>query len=238
MAKKIVNNDHLLQVYHCDIFRFCDRWCEKCDHTSNCFYFNLITFNSDKELSIAKKDLEYLLTSNINTTSRKVIKGIKIDRELYKLKNQNSSKFYIASFNSTIKAKQYSSLVNEWFSTLLDCDVDINIKKYSNAGCFKAPMKELKSSISLIRRYQDLIEKKLNRATQYKFERNENFERGYAKLDIVLIKSSIKAWIKLYNICTANKQKSLEIIKHLEGLLLEVKKCFPGAESYYRIGHD
>ena len=58
MAKKMIKIENVFEVYHCDIFRFCDRWCEKCKHTSNCFFYNLITSNNDKEISIDKPEIK------------------------------------------------------------------------------------------------------------------------------------------------------------------------------------
>lgn len=237
MAKKMIKREKLLEVYHCDIFRFCDRWCEKCEHTTNCFFYNLITFNNDKEINIDKKALEYLLKSHRTSFLESNKKGVKIHPpSLENLVNNCVPSNH--SFNSVLYAEKYSADVNFWFSSLLDCDVDDNVKRYSDASCFRTPMKELKKSIELIRRYQDLISSKLDRAISNQYKGNEVYEKGYAKLAIVLIEDSIKAWMKLYNICTANKERSLKIIKHLETLLKEVKLTFPGASSYYRVGHD
>ena len=238
MSKKNQNNEQFLQSYHCEIFRFCDRWCEKCNHTENCFYFNLITQSINKEINIDKKSLEFIIKSGSSNIYSKRTRGINVLINFDNLSFQDIKSESDKSFQTVIYSKLYSRHVNNWFSSLLDCEVDPTFKKYSSAGCFKSSLKELKSSIEIIRRYQDLISSRIEIALSYRYLKNENFEKGYSKLSIDLVEESLKAWIKLYNVCTANKDKSLEIIKHLEELLIMIKESSPGANSYYRVGHD
>jgi hypothetical protein len=239
------------------IYNYCDRWCERCPHTSRCMNFALSEeqFSDPQAHDINNKAFWQKLHEVFQTTLemlKETAQEMGIDIE--SIDNQDDSDYEKDIDNITENhhccqaSKAYSQMVKNWF----DSADDLFAQKANELG-LQAQLElpacqpqtealELKDAVDIIRWYQHFIYIKLKRAIsgtlRDTIEEDFNDSNGSAKVALIAIDRSIAAWSQLRNTVPDTDDRILDILVHLDRLRRITENTFPSARAFIRPGLD
>jgi len=147
----------------------------------------------------------------------------------------------------SIAAKEYASLVDNWFVTnkdlfdgeekALSLKAELKIPDYNPLADYA----ELKDAVQIIRWFQSVIYVKLARANcgiVPELDDPQADSNGSAKVALLGIERSISAWNILYKRLEDGRDSALDILLHLARLVKQTEKTYPLARSFIRPGFD
>jgi len=232
------------KTYKPGIFQYCDRWCEKCEHTDECLYYDVnkkFFLSGDNKFSFWDKieDVVNLTIDDLEQVSESM--GVDLSNFSKRFSKNNSEETLSEGYNIYEKTQTYSKIVNEWFDNFAKEPLPINKEDYNrkvSAEELAESMKQLTKAIEYIRWYQDLISKKLKTALNSKNEFQDGFHKGFAKVVLIALDKSIDSWNSISEHFPGTSEKVSHQILLLEKIREEVEKEFPHARSYSREGLD
>jgi hypothetical protein len=254
--KRLADNPNFIS----GIYNYCDRWCERCPFTSRCMNYAM----SKEEFSDAdsidvdnpaftEKILEVFEASSELLTEMAEENDIDLDSiDIDDYKQERKSNRKAAEENPcSIEAKKYTSLVKEWFESsenlFIEKEEELNNQLELNIVS-PDPIEasdKIKDSIEVILWYQHQIYVKIVRAFNGKFkEAKDNWDDipkdsdGTAKVALIGIDNSQKAWEYLNDQLRDNNDSILDMLIHLDRLKNQVEKEFPEASKFIRPGLD
>jgi len=245
------------------IYNYCDRWCERCYFTSHCAaydstsdlnlelndnsnkaFWNHLSQTLEKAADLLRKvsekigiDLTRLpksVETETNTRNEKREKNLKHHQLIILCKSymEKAIKFlkqaeFIKQHSLESVMPDGQSLINSTHETV---KIAIGIKDY----------------IDVIQWYLYFIHAKLSRALTGKWEDSgwqeaNGFPKdsdGSAKIALIAVDRSIKAWLKLHEIVTDEEDAIIEIMGFLEKIKAIALKEFPDAQKFVRPGFD
>jgi hypothetical protein len=232
------------------IFNHCDRWCERCHFTNKCrvFHENRKQFSAleDKEdfMSIISQNL-----SNVKDMLQTMAKEKGLD-----LKDLSDEKAYeehqrktkqAREHNLSQMAKDYAKLVNKWLESnqhlqiyrqKLEEQLALGISPEENDKAQRL----MDEALKIIQWYLFQIHVKLSSAIRYyphdpEFEDEiNNMHHSSAKIALIGIKNSMKAWHSLWDYLHDDEDFILEILLMLKQIETQIHQKFPLLHKYRR----
>ena len=232
------------KTYKPGIFQYCDRWCEKCDYTNECLYYDVnkkFFLSGDKKFNFWDKieDIVYLTIGDLELVSKSM--EVNLDSFSKKLAKNNSEETLSEGYLLFDKTEEYSKLVNEWFNGFAKDPLPVNkqdIKYKVSTQELAESMQRLTKAIEYIRWYQNFISKKLKKALNSKHEFKDGFHKGFAKVVLIALDRSIESWNSITEHFPGTSDKVSNQLLLLHKIKEEVEKEFPFARSYNRNGLD
>jgi len=232
------------KIYKPGIFQYCDRWCEKCEHTDECLYYDVnkkFFLSGDKKFNFWDKieDVVNLTIDDLEEVSDSM--GVDLKGFSEKFSKNNSEETLSEGYLLYEKTENYSKIVNEWFDSFAKEPLPVgkeDHKRKVSAKELAASMQQLTKAIEYIRWYQDLISKKLKIALNSKHEFKDGFHKGFAKVVLIALDRSIDSWNSVLEHFPSMSEKISNQLLLLQKIREEVEKEFPFARTYKRDGLD
>ncbi len=256
-SKKIVKKPQYIR----GIFNYCDRWCERCQFTSRCLSYTLEEKHSGSPEEIAQFNEELwdsfdeVLEETYSVVQEIALEYgfdpdsiIEMPDGIAEVENRNLAHLI------THATDTYTKMVEEWFES---CELyfkqkeeEMNLIRIVTPG--HNPQKEaeiINDAAEAVRWYQYQIHIKIQRAirsaaVEQQSEYDENIKNrakdsdGSAKVAIIGIEGSIKAWKIFQNSCPELEKQIAELIVFLQSILKRVENQFPQARAFIRPGFD
>jgi soluble cytochrome b562 len=232
------------KTYKPGIFQYCDRWCEKCEHTNECLYYDVnkkFFLSGDKKFNFWDKieDVVTLTIDDLEQVSDSM--GVDLKGFSKRFSKNNSEKTLSEGYLLFEKTENYSKIVNEWFDSFAKEPLPVrkeDLKRKVSAKELAKSMQQLTKAIEYIRWYQDLISKKLKTALNSKHEFKDGFHKGFAKVVLIALDRSIDSWSSILEQFPSMSDKISNQLLLLQKIREEVEKEFPHARAYSREGLD
>lgn len=219
-----------------NVYRYCDRWCEKCPFSSRC-----LVYATDQESHVSLASLEaeneefWRRQKSYYQEAREMIAGwareasVDFSRPAFEGKEQRRR--IVDNHPLTKAAKKYGK------------NTDDGVRELKEGVNATALGEEALQAIDVIQWYQYHIAVKIMRAFSERWEGDEEEDLpkdsdGAAKVALVGIERSIGAWYRLNTIVPMKAVLITHFILQLERLRVEVEREFPGAVRFVRPGFD
>ena len=245
------------------IYNYCDRWCERCSMTTRCSVFlatpKLEPDDFDTEEAFMEEVFKgvhdsFQLTMELiqESADEKGIDLTEIEEDPdWKEKRDNKQSEIKKSPLSSL-AWDYADLARTWLKDISPSlkDLEANLQQTALMGLpDRNPEKEaiaIRDAMEVIPWYMHQIYIKLMRAQDGRIEDDAWFEEndfpkdsdGSARVALIGIDNSIKAWSTMMTHLTQQEDVILPILSKLEHLRGLVEREFPGARSFKRPGFD
>jgi hypothetical protein len=229
------------------IYNYCDRWCERCTHTSKCLNYQKLEemdalgdMDSNNQKFWEKLDLIF---AEIKDMLYKAAKEQGIDLDAVQIDQEEENRNEESAENHTLvqQAEEYALMVHEFFKanekyiekTLLEI-LDITKAEVTS------------NSIEVVRWYQHFIQVKIRSAVNFD-EKNDidindlsefNYSLGSAKIGFIAIERSMSALTVLYNEFPKLSDDILTILSRLERIKKTIEVYFPKLHEFKRPGFD
>lgn len=231
------------KLYKVGIFQYCDKWCEKCEHTHECLYFDVNNkfFTGEKEFTFWDKveDIVNLTIDDLAVVSKSI--GVDLTEFSKKIPKNESEETLTKGYETFEKTQEYSGLVNNWFNFFSNNPMSVSEtgtnEKISPKELAES-LQRLTKAVEYIRWYQNLISKKLKKALDSKYNFEDGFHKGFAKVVLVALDKSIESWKNIAVQIPNHKEKVSNQILLLERIKKEVELEFPYARAFARNGLD
>jgi len=254
--KKYFDNPKYIQ----GIYNYCDRWCKKCQFTGRCMHFALSEdhFSDPDSVNITNKAFWQKITELFKVTLEMLndlIEQEDIDMNMFDSKKAmlelEKRKEVAKNHECAIEANQYIDLVNKWFGgseelftrneELFNQETEFEITR----EIYIKNVSELKENLETIQWYQYQIYIKINRAieeslssvTEEDLQLNNSFN-GSAKVALIGIDKSLRAWEYLMFNFPEKEDEVLDILIYLGRLRKKIEALFPEARTFVRPGFD
>jgi hypothetical protein len=237
------------------IYNYCDRWCERCDFTSRCRVFfeekKQIREAEDKDnfLEIVSKNFEETIKLLYKIAEEKNIDldNIEIDEDEYQ---EHLEKREEARNHPLVKlAQNYTEDVTEWLDKnkyleeenskfLKNIDLGIDLEQSDKA------LRLIEEALNIINWYKFQLQVKLASAVRSYphdplFEDEiQNRHHMSAKIALIGVKNSMKAWQSLLEILDDEKGEIIDILLQLHQLQTKINNKFPLLPNFKRPGFD
>ncbi len=229
------------------IYNYCDRWCERCPHTSRCLNFSISQEDSsDPETQDIRNKAFWNKLSETLTESLELLKeGAKkwgIDLETLDSTEEDAENLRArdqAAENHLLSraAKRYIGIVEDWLK-------EKETLFFETAAAAREGV-DLEDALEVIQWYEYFISAKIIRAVRGKVEDDEEMDDefprdsdGSAKIALIAIDRSIAAWAVIRHYVTDGAKEVIDAIAYLDSLRQAVEKTFPNARSFVRPGFD
>lgn len=242
------------------IYNYCDRWCERCAFTSNCFLFATEKKQLPNDESHDTSNEEFwnqmgevfkLTIELLEDTAKELGIGLNDIDTTAKEKNEAQKEKRAQQHSAAQCAHEYAIGVNGFFNksgTLFDQKgeelTEMAALEIPGLDPFEHAI-ELSDFIEVIQWYQYLIPAKINRALRGKmddleFKSNpiQNDHNGSAKVALIGVDRSIAAWGGLLNVFPEEEDDILPMLVILEQIRTQTEEEFPDARAFIRPGFD
>lgn len=225
-----------------EIYNFCDRWCEKCDFTSQCSAYLI-------EQEISLKDHEYDINNEEYWKNLSLMFEATIELLREKMKEMNIQPSDMSNEYTTDERKskehpllklagEYGKDVHNWMESKKE-----SLNTYLAAFYENGKEHTLREAIMVITWYQYFISAKIHRALGGLLKNKEDETitydmNGSAKIALIAIERSIGAWGILLQQCNKLEDDIFRFISFLNQLRVQSRHLFPDAETFIRPGFD
>jgi hypothetical protein len=229
------------------IYNYCDRWCEKCTHTSKCMNYQKheeMGAPDDTDLTNLKFwEKLHQIFADINEMLYKAAaeQGVDLDAVQPSEEEENRKEEELENHTLVQQAEEYALMIHEFFKandeyiekTLLGF-LDINKVEVTS------------NSIEVVRWYQHFIQVKIRSAVNFN-EKDDidindlsefNYSLGSAKITFIAVERSMSALTVLYNEFPKLSDDILTILSRLERLKKTIEVYFPKVHEFKRPGFE
>jgi len=247
------------------IYNYCDRWCERCPMTSRCLLFISMEAEDEDDANMPDINQEAFWNKIHNSFSlafgllEKFAKENDINLEVSPEEEEAFAKEHEARISTaknspvTQLAESYMKLGKAWLDHCHESLVkkDAELQQAIQLGLpGRQPQQEasvIQDAIEVISYYLFQICVKMMRALSGRQEDDELEEEGEvfpkdsdgsAKVALIGINNSIKAWETLLTHFQEQEEAILEILAVLERLVRMIESELPGARPFVRPGFD
>lgn len=254
--KEMVNNPDFVP----GIYNYCDRWCERCTYTSNCFLFatEKQQFPDDDSRDITNKKFwegmeeMFRITFELLEDAAEEF-GIDPDQlDTEEIEQNEAEKREMADKNPAArKAHAYLMRVRSWFreSDAVFEEKGEELLKMAELELPKEGIEKqaagIQDYVEIIRWYQHQIYVKIMRALQGRMDDFLPEEdpvqtdfNGSAKVALVGVDRSIAAWGGLLQTFPGQEDEILQMLVLLEQIRKHAEAAFPDARNFVRPGFD
>lgn len=238
------------------IHNYCDRWCERCTHTSKCMVYAMEqkSYDDSETKDISNEKFWTEITSSLQAAAE-LLEEMAEDLDLDFSEMESSSPTIEELDKKTEKhplskmSKKYSEKVNKWFEKVKP-ELEsrgIQLEKKVEMGFPEKKLvseaEHLNDRLEIVRWYQHQIHIKIMRALRGQIDEFEtdpiqNDSNGSAKVAFIGISRSSAAWAEFYNEFPAFEDEILTILALLEKLSSTLQDCFPDFQKFKRPGFD
>ncbi len=231
------------------IYNYCDRWCQKCDFSDRCeIYFeerkhyNALE-NKDDFLAIVSQNLNKVKEMLIQMAQERGIDLDDLDDEAY-VKHQQKNK-EARTHDLSQNAMDYANQTQNWFQE--NDHLEVYKQGFENSIELGIDLDEsdralrlMDEASNIIKWYLYQIHIKLSSAIRNyphdpQFEDEvQNMHHSSAKIAMIGIESSMKAWHTLLELLGDEEDFILHIIIQLQHLKTRIHKKFPLLKTYKR----
>lgn len=243
------------------IYNYCDRWCEKCDQRLQCMSFVMGKkieerggFNFDEEISHEDENVWARLKDVFESTYEVLHelaeeRGIDVE-DIYASENIDRE-FWGEEYENIELKGERDNLMIEDSDIVRICLIyeDLNDKclekvfEILDEKLGEKKEQEVEEALETVSWYQDLIQAKMRRALHGYYhvdscgEEKEDYN-GSAKVALIAICHSEKAWKVLLEYCAEMKREILQVLVVLAQLRKDIEFQFPEAEKFRRPGFE
>jgi hypothetical protein len=230
------------------IYRYCDRWCERCAFTARCLQFRIEA--EETESSTALQNFDALNLKYWQEMGDALVQAMRLIREIAAREGiepddlQKETAFSEPPESLQRDAREhpcanaallYAGMVNEWFAAVDELPEEEESRLTHSPDSHEEP-------IQAIRQYQYFIYPKIVRAVQGRLSQRggemEDDVCGTAKVALIAIDRTLAAWSVLYGEYPAQEDSTRSILLHLDRLRRSVEVLFPAARAFIRPGLD
>lgn len=248
--KRMGNNPDFIAGIH----NYCDRWCERCTHTSKCMVFAMEqkSFDDAGTRDINNEKFWTEITSSLQAATELLEEMAEdIDLDFDNVRSHNIQELDKKAANHPLSkiSKRYGEEVNEWFEKATP-ELEsrgIQLEKKAEMGFPEQELvseaEQLNDRLEIVRWYQHQIHIKIMRALRGQIDEFEtdpiqNDANGSAKVAFIGISRSKAAWAELYREFPEFEDKILAILALLEKLHSSLEEHFPDLHKFQRPGFD
>lgn len=233
---------------------YCDRWCERCTHTSKCMVYAMEqkSFDDPETKDVNNKKFWDEIISSLQAATElleEAAEDLNLDFDNMELPNIKNPDKKAKNYPLSKLSKRYSKKVNEWFKKATPEleSLGIQIEKKAEMGFSEEELiteaDHLNDLLEIVRWYQHQIHIKIMRALHGQLDGIEtdpvqNDANGSAKVAFIGISRSTAAWAELYNEFPTFEDEILSMLALLEKLRSSLKKSFPNLLKFERPGFD
>lgn len=218
------------------IYKYCDRWCERCKMTKKCSNFQFdkeLDFfgdNADRESKL--EDFNALLSSSLKFLHSK-IDELDID---IKFIDYEKESLQITTSNNLIQlAKDYALKLKAWFDENLNYLSDVSASLWNKS---QEEFNLFNQHIDTIGWYMFMIPVKLNRALGPEENFNNDDRHATCKLVIQNIEHSIESFSILFKKLSQKQNEIIDFLTMLSNLKDGINIEIPEAKNFIRKGID
>lgn len=211
------------------VYDYCDRWCERCPLSRRCLLFAIESPAEGSRLErhlwrAEAQDLLHLLEGPKSTQDRVgQSAGIQAPPESHPL---------------LTGAADYAEAAQNWIQThhrLLDSIFAV-LQDTGREAPSESGFSAVTDALDTIVWNRVVIQVKLQHALQIGAWGGDCDPSGSAKVTLMAIEGSIRAWIKISDWVAADSV--LDLVRRLDVLARSIETCFPRAWSFARPGFD
>ncbi len=247
-----------MEQYITGIFNYCDKWCERCPHATDCGNYAPYYEGTIDELK-ERDNANQLFWNEVDRKRAEVLTfveamaakhGVDVtDVEVIDAKNKFDLFQGKAQTNEVLRVgRKYEDQVDDWFDDACEKyplqaeSLTATELKLSKEASFEN-IDTINNMIEVVFRYQLQIYLKLSRAFFSKGkeqlgEMEGNDSEGAARLVIEFIDRSLVGWHLFYNSFINEQESILPIMFTLISIRNRVFKEFPGVMEFKRVGFD
>lgn len=257
--KRMGNNPDFIE----GIYNYCDRWCKRCTHTSNCMVFaqEQKRFDDPEKQDINNEEFWEEIASSFQLAFELLedaaedmgidlddidLDDIDLDESAEYRENRREK---AENHPLSVITKKYGQEVNKWFEksepefesrgVQLGQKVEMGLPEED----IREEADQLQNLVEIVHWYQHQIWVKSMRALQGKFDEFEidpvqNDANGSAKVAFIGISRSMAAWAELYNEFPGMEDETLPILARLEKCKSILEETFPEMHEFVRPGFD
>jgi len=238
LVKSIADGKDIIPSIH----NYCDRWCERCTHTSHCSVFKIeqeMNY-SNEEMDIQNEKFWESLSMIYKATFEMLHEKMQefgIDPDSVESANDDDN-FITKPLNSEAVeiSKNYAYKVAKWLETNRDHIIQ-NFELHQNINEKNAL--EIADSIDVIQHYFMMVATKTYRASLVYEDDDEQYDAlGSAKLNIIIIDRSIAAWTNILKYFPNFEDDILLFLKTLSKIKKLLFTTFPKVMEFKRPGFD
>jgi len=235
------------------IYNYCDRWCERCGYTSRCLNYAI----SQEEFAGKDEDEQWKALGQLMRQTASMVRtemeedGVDFDTALQEeAESRDVIDLKAEQQPFCAQARDYMKAASAWFDSAREV-FEMEKEEINDALRLELPRthpeqtaRTLNDATETIRWYQHQIYVKLIRAGRGIMHREEpaDFEledaNGSAKVALIGIDRSIRAWDTLYRTLRDGQDEILDVLVRLERLRKTAEATFPGAGTFVRPGLD
>lgn len=224
------------------IHNYCDRWCERCTHTSKCSVFKIEQKMSlsNEELDV-KNDQFWKSLSTIFEAIKEMLqeKMTELDIDMETVKKDKNSNYITEPLDTEMVqvSRNYTMEVAKWLDQHRDKILE-NFELQQNINENNALI--IADAVEVIQHYFMMVATKTYRASLVFNDPDDDTDdsRGSAKVTIILIDRSIAAWSTLLNYFPSFEDDILQFLKILSKVKRLLLSSFPTAMEFRRPGFD
>jgi hypothetical protein len=224
------------------IHNYCDRWCERCTHTSHCSVYKMENVlddeNSESEsLDIINQKFWEQMSEMLQVAAQllqETMEELEIDpNDLPEIKKEkpDPSKEKAVSI-----AREYTLEMVDWLKANRDIISNIHEQLINNGG---DNAQQIADNFEVIQYYFMIISTKTYRSFLQPTIENENHDAlGSAKIALIMIDRSIASWVKLYELLPNYEDDALTFLRKLTVVKKLILEKHPNAMKFKRPGFD
>lgn len=239
-----------------EIYVYCDRWCEHCPFTDRCAIFDPSDQNKDWSEANANEFMQEITATfekTMNLLKNEAdASGINWNQLVADAKEVELEEPILPVDHETVVtlAGNYRRQVTIW---LTECSKEIDASTLVNAQNFEMDIEQAAKNnaqfidaLETVNWYHALIEAKVRRAInglhndfrEDQEDLSRNHANGCAKITMLFIKKSMRAWERISIEMTSQEDKILDHLAALSRLNSKLQKIFPSHEAFIRPGFD
>ena len=243
------------------IFKYCDRWCERCTFTSRCAIYEDETNLSPEERDITNKVFWDRIGENLAKAQELLMKaaseqGIDLTTITAETEDERARRTTLRTETRqhplAVLSLEYSKIGRAWLTTqpgmldrleTLKSELILGVESEEGA---KRETAVIRDSLAVIQWYLVFIHVKLTRALTGKAkyditDKDYGFPHdfdGSAKIACIAIDRSMNSWAALFEILPEHEDHFYKVLSMLERIKTMTLEEFPGALSFTRPGFD
>lgn len=239
--REITSGDDIIPGIH----NYCDRWCEKCTHSTHCSVFKMEQMekeeNGKEDSDLSNREfwdkLSLTFAASLDMVSEEAERlgidlAVQVEEDLFEEEEHQKSEAEIFSFNYGTQIFKWLKANRTYFEEKNQILLNISEKKV-------IPLAE---ALDVVNWYSIFISAKVYRAFQdpiIEFDDPiQNDNNGSAKIALIGIERSIEALSLLYKELTEKEDEILNFLVMLAKTKKLIEAKFPDAYQFIRPGFD
>jgi len=244
------------------IFKYCDRWCERCPFASRCRHYATLADFSGPVAGDPDTMEFWTRLGDVLARTQRMLRAIALEhgidpdveptRETAEPRNDRT----VNDYGLPTGAAEYGSMVDAWFDAEMGAfqqkqdELEAMALMGIECGASYEQARRINDAVEVVRWYQHQIPMRLSRALAALAdavdgrsgaearERYRTIADGSAKVALIGVDRSIAAWGTLYEQFPEKADGILRALVRLQRFAAEIEGVFPEARAFVRPGFD